>query len=568
MNQKTGSPPRGASANNDRQTTLDPTGMFRNRGRHVVRKNTVPQDRRPRGGSDQSSAASGFNAEQLRDVVSKDESSSSSPDRSLTNPGESDTSNIHRETLVSAQSSGAPSGEEASCNNMETYIAQVSSIEADCEPTATAESTYQSNRGISRFNSENLGLTVQNEESEDADETDSTVSIMGSMINDDLDGDGGLKKMDVFRWKSAMKTYRSDGKSEVQDVQEDRESDAVNQAEDIGAINHEVDISVNSEPEHAVNSELQQSLLNDTVNSEGENDELNISMECHVDTSRLLDESIMSEHEEMDNIPANAVVQVANFTDLDNSDGLFLSDVISPNKKHIIDQGKNTIQGNNKSPVHQPTSGILGQESPLRAALRRTENNIRRITSPRLPPSSSVRVSNNSALPMPLQLATKCFSFDDTTIDEDATVPYQPQLDMFRQNSPKKRLPRQQKQYQQSRNPEYYGLSGVASFPYEEDSSLKKTIPLNRTPKSFSGAFCRSNYNRDQQKSDQESCFQVIRQSKTWGGISNHESTALPSSSRTTIIFNSDTENDQIHSPYYSDGTQYKLEVSDYYRLS
>jgi hypothetical protein len=530
--------------------------MFRNRGRHVVSADgSTLQDRgRYNVDSAQYNENNDHHAEQ---------SSSNSPERSLNNSGGNSS------PAIPNQSSGAPPNEkECSNRNTDTCHAQYAAasqstninkvLDRGCSVVSSnsndnGECASRNETIMSQLNAQNLGLTQQ---TQDKDETDSTVSIMGSIINDDLDDEDSLKKMDLVRWKSTMKMYRSSNERMLDVKENDEHTNDVLDETDIGnEYENECTLSevwpTNEQAEPKVaNSELQQVLLNDTITSDAENVDnlVNISMECHVDTSHFLDESQITneDHDDNDNVPHSNVVMVADFSGIESGSS-DLEDLVadeSVQKKDTISlkngSGKE-MNNTNHSPNHA-SSVRVEQESPLRAAFRRTENNIRRMTSPRLPPSHyetvdrKSRVQSNSVLPLPLQLARKCFSFDDTTLDEDLAIPYQPQLALLGQDSPKRRLPRDQMSHHQSKNTEYYGLSAVASFPYEDENSLKQAIPLKRTSKSYSGSFghAKSHLLSNGQpyegsgKDEHSSPCRVIQQSKTWDhAVANHQSSRV-----------------------------------------
>jgi hypothetical protein len=83
-----------------------------------------------------------------------------------------------------------------------------------------------------------------------------------------------------------------------------------------------------------------------------------------------------------------------------------------------------------------------------------------------------------------LQLARKCFSFDDTTLDDDVlAVPYQSQFGVMGESH--SHGLRKKRHSRRSTSTEYYGLSAVASFSELEENSLNKAVPLKRTSKSF-----------------------------------------------------------------------------------
>ena len=534
--------------------SLDPTGMFRNRGRHVVAhaaNGKLPQDRAQgsHGHANESSVLCGDSASNNQQL------------------NDSDNNRVRVYAYNSSndfyvQSSGAPSKEEddyvaetrigtRNPTNNHGKIADLihehdhSAIHENGENTsqhdhnnsaqAPNDLNHEDRPFISNHNQEN-----EEDEQYDQDGNDSTVSIMGSIINDDLDEDEGLKRVDAMRWQSAMGKYcrsfvgkeRMPHVSEHENEESDVDDAADNAKDDLyldNVFTADIGNSTEDYPDadggRTVNEHTSKPLLSQPPSDDGtcHNDDnpVNVSIECHVDTS-LLDESQIEDENCLDAAHSN-VVQVADFLAIKNSGAnLKYSDQMDDDYvvRNRISHSKKPLQNKNY------TSGSrIEEESPLCAAFRRTaasaESNIRRIASPRLP-SASFTTDNQtvdatyhgSLLPLPLQLARKCFSFDDTTLADDAEVPYQPELGVVGTQTARG-LSKQQRQFT-----EYYGLSAVASFPSDyEDNSLKKSIPLERTSRSFSGAFSKSNFGLLPPQTPKK--HTSIRQSRTWDHSQN-----------------------------------------------
>eukprot|EP00804_Cyclotella_cryptica_P018201 CCRYP_005950-RA/>CCRYP_005950-RA protein AED:0.01 eAED:0.01 QI:280/1/1/1/1/1/3/454/1446 len=535
-----------------RNHTLDPTGMFRNRGRHVViapnlgaphTVNNVPQDRRLNLGDgghikahdnataiDHGSAGANIDR-QYNKLQDESNGTSVSINRSVRPVSTAD----EQTPLPYVQSTGAKTKEDEDNNHVNATrqlysvtegapVASTAEKDGLCEDAKSFESTdnlTSLNKGesSSQYDHDNIArsseLTAENyavfssrhecndcnnkvsghdEESDDQDGNDSTVSIMGSTVHDDLEDD------DSKMWKSAMygRTLRREHQNFSENVQRSDDD-----ARGFGVL--KVDI-----PELLVN---QKTIEENDCSSE--KSAVNASMECHVDTSYLLDESqlVEDENEEAQTIHSN-VVRVADFSSTENgaSEARYYSDAedeefvittTSPVKgptNHHQSSVKDTIHGIPKyktETINAAKGAKIEQESPLRAAFRRTaasaESNIRRIASPRFPPASCTSEDivergafpNTNSLPLPLQLARKCFSFDDTTLDDDVlAVPYQPQFGVEIHSHG---LPTKKRHVRQFTSSEYYGLSAVASFSECEENSLRKAFPLKRTSKSFNG---------------------------------------------------------------------------------
>ena len=448
---------------NGRHDTLDPTGMFRNRGRHVV--SAVSHDYNPERKDSQpleNNPADECSIEPL--VQNMDELNGASndtipPDRSLTISGKA-------LSLNSIQSSDAPAqinhnfSHDADARMMSSVQVSVISKSED-----KRENTFQVENRTLALNAENLRhCSPQLDGSiptQEAYETDSTISIMGSTTNNDLDDDEGVNKTDTLRWKSSIRLYRTNAGGDVIEENEGRDHNTNETMENVA--HNESAQSINASSDDEIHSE---NLATNRDNKE-------YAMKCHTDTSHLLDESNFTMDDTEDSKQSN-VVLVADFSDMSS-----IGNVVG--NKGISD---------NTSVIHK-----AAQVSPVRLSFR---NNIQRMTSPRLLGTNEIR---SSTLPLPLQLARNCFSFQDTTIDEDRDVPYQTQIG----------APDEVSTTQGSSKQQFYGLSAVASFPDEESNYLTKAIPLKRTSKSYQHQFVSG------AKTQHNSPFRAIKRSKTWG---------------------------------------------------
>ena len=305
--------------------------------------------------------------------------------------------------------------------------------------------------------------------SQEAYETDSTISIMGSTINDDLNDDEGVNKMDTLRWKSSIRMHRTNAGGEI--IEEDERPDRNTNEIMENVAHNESAQGIDASSEDQIYNAYSEKL---TTNRDTEENAQNVSMECHIDTSHLSDESQFMDDTECSK--HSNVVLVADFSNISS----------------IGDAVGNQEISDNESVIRK-----AAQESPIRLSFR----NIQRMTSPRLPATNEIsRVGNSSALPLPLQLARNCFSFQDTTIDEDSDVLHQTQIGK----------PDEMSNARGSSKQQFYGLSAVASFPDEESNHLSRAIALTRTSKSYQQQFPPGT------KNQHTSPFEVIKRSKTW----------------------------------------------------
>ena len=225
---------------------------------------------------------------------------------------------------------------------------------------------------------------------------------------------------------------------------------------------------------------------------------LNISLECNADTdTSLLDDTICDvtpQDWDPQNIDSHQyspnLVKVADFSHLN---GVGAKDNNTINKK--------------EGPKRDEQSTNDGQESPFRAAFRRSAQGM----SNHLPPLSSQMMSA-AFLP---QLARQCFSFEDTTHDDEFfAMPDQLHLGEGAHPASHK----------------YYGLSAVASFSTGDrddsqtigiqptDISLKRNAP----PKWHPSPRTRLPHHKP------TSPFRIIRHSQTWGHHGQYENKNMP----------------------------------------
>jgi len=277
----------------------------------------------------------------------------------------------------------------------------------------------------------------------------STVSIMGS-ITGEGDYSSNYDETKLLAMKRRMM-------QDVEEVSED-EDDYVNENSSKNYTTHENEETANIDTIH--------------------DDTLNISLECNADTDTSLLEDYPNNDDGMEqdeaikneDIHRNAsnVVKVADFS----------------NSNNIDVSSKNTINNINSTNNNEPTTK-KEQESPFRAAFRRSAQGMSNHLPPlssqmlgaapseslkRLTPNRFHRATASSAIDKAAttasllpQLARQCFSFEDTTVDDDDFLAIPDHFYLGGEGG-------------HSTTHKYYGLSAVASYATSDndDSSTVK----------------------------------------------------------------------------------------------
>lgn len=558
------------------RNNLDPTGMFRNRGRHVVARQYGGQkmslkniSQHGHGGVNGGSGGQRVSSPQLlshhtTDVVAN-QMDDAQLEQTVHQPAETCIGEIiatRSDEQIDAQTDPAPT---QFINNSSPECAgppdDVSVKDGDPlnEESAEPDGNVQIETSLSQDSNDSAPSAIG-----------STISQMGSVADYDDDDNHETKsgpyssvynkmhKVNEARWLEVKRRMMQD----VQEVDDDDFDEGAIEAETENVVGGDTDNNTGS----IYNAKLPHALSNDSLQSmpdyqqQGKNDAVNISMECNIDSdTSLLDDSrplFCDDHSEvMEEGDATTtrsnVVKVADFSSMNGN--------YDNNYVHDEDDNNNDLS----SPAtYQPSAASADeeQESPLRAAFRRkaqdvsnslspfsssflsapTVESLKRIT-PRFqvvgdaptaavpnantsntPSSTNERaITTNSLLPLPLQLARKCFSFDDTTLDDDnfVAMPYQPQLDTVGerggQHPQQSFLPPPQPQ-----STKYYGLSAVASFPSDYDNSL--TARNNATKMSPATLASKSGILRPKWNTEPESPFRIIRHSQTWNHTQQH----------------------------------------------
>ncbi|KAL9186995.1 hypothetical protein ACHAXT_010715 [Thalassiosira profunda] len=430
---------RSDAAGDRPRPSLDPTGMFRNRGRRVVagsRSSPVRTSPSPVNGQEK--------PERLSYRMRYDASTSAE-----TNKIAETVQSSLPQSRIGNDDDGEPRANEGdNCHDEgETQHKHCRKIIDDSGGERNAKQLDCS--GITANRSRDIN------DNEHTSDIGSTVSVMGSIV-----GEG-----------KAVKQRMADDVAEVADEEGSAGSGAGTTTQ------HENDA------------------LNDTLASQADDagdDVLNVSMEVNADTT---DTSLFEDH------PVNdAAIE-------NESDGGGCRDTAATG---------DDVDANNKNTIH-PVDGaghepMEEQESPLRAAFRRSAQGLSRNLPPlsaqmlaaapyRATATSAIDKAATTASMFP-QFARQCFSFEDTTVDDDAflLMPGQPHLG--------------------GEAGQYYGLSGPhwddapaegisgsdgkASTPASGDlfrSTAPNWYPLHLTRLS---------------NGEPGSPFRVIRPSKTW----------------------------------------------------
>jgi len=339
----------------------------------------------------------------------------------------------------------------------------------------------------------------------------STVSVMGSAAGDD-DGDYSSAHDDARLLAVRMRM--------MQDVEEVSEGGMDEDERENG-----------------------ESAANDSMHDDDDENMNDISLECHADTntSYLEDHSIVdarSSERNADDIISDDhsindarrteretnVVKVADFSD----------------SSTVVDANGNTPPPIHNIHVAHETQSRQGQESPFRAAFRRSAQEM----SNRLPLMSPQMLSAAAAAATPgrfqrsaaassamdraattasllPQFARQCFSFEDTTVDDDVFLAVPDRLRAGGGGGGGG-------EGGHATTHEYYGLSAVASFVVgehdDDDGSVNDddrhhragcgAPPAREYRASSSGRRGRSSCGGG----EPDSPFRVIRESRTWGG--------------------------------------------------
>jgi len=470
---------------------MDPTGMFRNRGRRSIKRSNVvsspsmvgqsqssyrpPPPISPRNNSINTSY--NHNDQQQQDRYRTLYDSPQLPQQSLVSNVSHDEITTQQITTQQQQQS-TPSSTTANNDNNNQYPLQTS-IDNNT-PYAKLSDKYQSVEAtplqINNHNNSQDSNTDSNSANDNNDDDQevhstigSTVSVMGSIVGDDDDDDDNNKKEKYDAKKLLEVKLRM-----MRDVQE--------------VVEEEEDDDDDEEIEEATKSNSTTNTVNDETN------------DADTNTNMKQNES--------------NVVKVADFSQHSNGSANDYDATTSTDQK-------NTFNNNNNN-----SSNNTSYESPFRESLKRLTPN-RAISS-----STIIDKAANTASILP-QLARQCFSFEDTTVDDDNFLIMRDQLHMKIEGGETGGRRRQLDTHK------YYGLSAVASLSDHGDdddddnddspvSSMRNTTTAARdnilqrnAPKWFPPQRTRL-FNEESTGTP----FRVIRHTQTWDNNNIDESSS------------------------------------------
>lgn len=350
----------------------------------------------------------------------------------------------------------------------------------------------KSNIMFNRSHDSHNGSEEQQEQHSPSSEIGSTVSVMGSIIGDNI-----TEKYDNERLLAVRRRMMQD----VEEIQEG-EIDDINYCDD--------------EEETGSAAEMHD-----------ENDLLNVSLECNADT----DTSLLEDYPL--NTSALFPVEQPETNVSDDGDSEVSAEILHSNhgsrnpattsinnnnnkRESGSGSGGGGGSGSGSGSANESTETKKEQESPFRAAFRRSAQEMSnrippmstQMLSERLTPnrfqlasaSSAIDKAATTASLLP-QFARQCFSFEDTTIDDDTFFVMPEHLHAGGELSGV--------YYHPQATHKYYGLSGVASFATIDeggDTSSKRNLPNNAHPPQQSGL----------SSGEPDSPFRVIRHARTW----------------------------------------------------
>lgn len=530
------------------QRSLDPTGMFRNRGRRVIAgaggmQQKVQHNNNHAVISSSSSQSSSPSPEKLTKADRQQHqrrrchSSSSSlqsgeqiifpqqqlPQHQQNRRSSSTRNDIPLENTSCGESNVDEEGEGRMMNQDEVTTDYQSSPPQSALPTidpsshrdqssqkidSTAEVDNLSNlvndfvfdndnNEGSAMGKSNIMLNRSHEEQHSpSSDIGSTVSVMGSIVGDNITG-----KYDNERLLAVRRRMMQD----VEEIQEG-EIDDINYCDD--------------EEETGSAAEMHD-----------ENDLLNVSLECNADTDTSLLEdyplnnSALYPVEQPETIVSDDGNSEASAEILHSNHGSMnpaTTSINTNNTKRESGSGSGGGDGigsgscSGSGSANESAETRKEQESPFRAAFRRSAQEM----SNRLPPlstqmlserltpnrfqlasaSSAIDKAATTASLLP-QFARQCFSFEDTTIDDDTFFVMPEHLHAGGDGSGG--------HYHPQATHKYYGLSGVASFATIDeggDTSTKRNLLNNAHPPQQSGL----------SSGELDSPFRVIRHARTW----------------------------------------------------
>ena len=347
------------------------------------------------------------------------------------------------------------------------------SIENNEEPTHESdENNMQLNASniIMNRSQDSINDSINSSEQYAHSAVGSTVSIMGSIVGEEEGDDDGINETRLLAVKRRMM-------QDVQEVLEEEDQD---------------------EESEGANAE-------DAMHS---TDTLNTSLECNADTDTALLEDIDPTYHETD---ANSdqdvdnrqseksnVIKVADFSDTGN---------LGTDDKYTINNIYDTTTTNNESPIRaafrRSAQGMANHLPPLSSSSGTSGSPFKRLTPNRFQRATASSAIDKAATTASLipQLARQCFSFEDTTVDDDHFLAMPDQLHNINIGSG-------EGGQQQLATHKYYGLSAVASI----DDCTTEQSHRNYAPKWYPPNRTRLSNNGEHGNNP----FRVIRHSQTW----------------------------------------------------
>ena len=375
---------------------------------------------------------------------------------------------------------------------------------ADDDTENEGRTTDESNILLNRSHETNSG-SAEEQQHQDSPSSDigSTVSIMGSIIGDD---NNTMEDYDNDRLLAVRRRMMQD----VQEMQGVGTIDEVhNESKTCDDYNNDAEeVYTGSE------SENPDPIIHD------DREMLNVSLECNADT----DTSLLEDYPlNKDGLYQDEDRETICHDDDGNSD---IGDEILESKYEAEMKNSTTDTNNHKwgsgsgtgssSSTNDKQTRNTEQESQFRAAFRRSAQGMSnrlpmstQLLSERLTPnrfqlasaSSAIDKAATTASLLP-QFARQCFSFEDTTIDDD-TFFVMPR-DQYLQHADGEGSDRgYYHHHPQTPSHKYYGLSGVASFATIDEGGASALFPSKTNPGLAPAG-------------EPTSPFRVIRHAQTW----------------------------------------------------
>lgn len=381
-----------------------------------------------------------------------------------------------------------------------------SGVENDDEDDEQSRRTisFKSNILLQRSRNHDTNHAIEEEEDHLSPSSDigSTVSIMGSVI-----GNNHMGGYDNARLLAVRRRMMHD----VQEIPEEGATCEINNESFCGNHNYEKVIGTMLES-------------TDQIMIQDESEMLNVSLECNADTDTSLMEDYPSNHDDLypdeernPTLRGDGNSEIgAEILDSKQNDALGINSTNNRNSDKwdsVLGTGTST-----DSSTANETQTRKEHESPFRAAFRRSARGM----SNRLPPmstqllserfqlasaSSAIDKAATTASLLP-QFARHCFSFEDTTIDDDTFFVMPEHLHAGGEGSGC------YNQHQQTSH-KYYGLSGVVSFATIDEGgdtstvnhfSSKRNPPISH-PSQQTGLYS---------DGEPDSPFRIIRHAQTW----------------------------------------------------